>query len=104
MALVKSASLRWGVIFLCMILGTWLGLFLQRFSATSLLFSNIVAARLSFRAEAEPRHAHRRDIGDSDNKMIKNIVLASGSPRRRELLAGLGWEFRVGASREAPRP
>ena len=27
--------------------------------------------------------------------MIKNIVLASGSPRRRELLAGLGWEFRV---------
>ena len=60
MALVNSASLRWGVIFLCMILGrgksrptgekrwgvillgTWLGLFLQRFSATSLLFSNIV--------------------------------------------------------------
>ncbi len=43
MALVKSASIRWGVIFLCMILGTWLGLFLQRFSATtSLLFSNIV--------------------------------------------------------------
>ena len=42
MALVKSASLRWGVIFLCMILGTWFGLFLQRFSATSLLFSNIV--------------------------------------------------------------
>lgn len=27
--------------------------------------------------------------------MIKNLVLASGSPRRRELLAGLGWEFRV---------
>ncbi len=27
--------------------------------------------------------------------MMKNIVLASGSPRRRELLAGLGWEFRV---------
>ena len=45
MALVKSASLRWGVIFLCMILGTWLGLFLQRFSATSLLFSNIVDVR-----------------------------------------------------------
>lgn len=31
--------------------------------------------------------------------MIKNIVLASGSPRRRELLAGLGWSFRV----EPPR-
>ena len=42
MALVKSSSLRWGVILLCMILGTWLGLFLQRFSATALLFSNIV--------------------------------------------------------------
>ncbi len=27
--------------------------------------------------------------------MIKNIILASGSPRRRELLAGLGWSFRV---------
>lgn len=42
MALVKSASIRWSVIFLCMILGTWFGLFLQRFSATALLFSNIV--------------------------------------------------------------
>ena len=27
--------------------------------------------------------------------MIKDLILASGSPRRRELLAGLGWEFRV---------
>lgn len=27
--------------------------------------------------------------------MIGNIVLASGSPRRRELLTGLGWKFRV---------
>lgn len=31
--------------------------------------------------------------------MIKNIILASGSPRRRELLSGLGWEFRVEPSR-----
>ncbi len=42
MALVKSASLRWGVIFLCMLLGTWLGMLLQGFSATSMLFVNIV--------------------------------------------------------------
>ena len=27
--------------------------------------------------------------------MITNIILASGSPRRRELLAGLGWHFTV---------
>lgn len=31
--------------------------------------------------------------------MIKNIILASGSPRRRELLSGLGWEFCVEPSR-----
>lgn len=30
--------------------------------------------------------------------MRKNIVLASGSPRRRELLGGLGWNFRVAPS------
>ena len=27
--------------------------------------------------------------------MIGKIILASGSPRRRELLAGLGWNFEV---------
>ena len=27
--------------------------------------------------------------------MKNNIILASGSPRRRELLGGLGWNFRV---------
>lgn len=27
--------------------------------------------------------------------MIKDIILASGSPRRRELISGLGWDFRV---------
>ena len=42
MAVVKSGTMRWGVIFLCMILGTGLGFFLQDFSATALLFSNIV--------------------------------------------------------------
>lgn len=49
MALVKSASIRWGVIFLCMIIGTWLGIFLQRFSATALLFSNIVDFTIDIR-------------------------------------------------------
>jgi len=35
-----------------------------------------------------------------------NVILASGSPRRRELLAGLGWKFRVVApdADETPRP
>ena len=27
--------------------------------------------------------------------MIGKLILASGSPRRRELLAGLGWDFEV---------
>ncbi|MDL2298417.1 hypothetical protein LJC40_04640 [Synergistaceae bacterium OttesenSCG-928-D05] len=42
MALVKSGTVRWGIILLCMILGTWLGIFLHRFSATSVLFANVV--------------------------------------------------------------
>jgi hypothetical protein len=42
MALVKSGRLRWGIIFLFLILGTWLGIFLQRFSASAALFSNVI--------------------------------------------------------------
>lgn len=42
MALVRSGRLRWGMLFLCLVLGTWLGIFLQRFSASALLFSNVV--------------------------------------------------------------
>lgn len=42
MAVVKSCPLRWGLIVLCMVMGTWLGIFLQHFQATSFLFGNIV--------------------------------------------------------------
>lgn len=42
MALTKSGTLRWGLLFLCIILGTWLGIFLQRFAITAPLFSNVV--------------------------------------------------------------
>ncbi len=42
MALAKSGSLRWGIIFLFLILGTWFGIFLQRFDASAALFANVI--------------------------------------------------------------
>lgn len=42
MALIRSSALRWGIIFLCLLLGTWLGIFLQRFGATSAIFTNFI--------------------------------------------------------------
>lgn len=42
MALAKSGGMRWGIVFLFLILGTWLGIFLQRFSASASLFSNVI--------------------------------------------------------------
>ncbi|MDO5115078.1 MAG: hypothetical protein Q4D58_03135 [Synergistaceae bacterium] len=49
MSFIKSSSVRWGVILLCMILGTWLGLFFQRFPATEALFSNVVDFTIDIR-------------------------------------------------------
>lgn len=42
MSLIKNNSIKWGVIFLCLIMGTWLGIFFQRFPATAALFANVV--------------------------------------------------------------
>ncbi len=42
MAFAKSGGIRWGIIFLCLVLGTWLGMFLQRFSASASLFTDII--------------------------------------------------------------
>lgn len=42
MALFKNYSIRWGIIFLCLVMGTWLGIFFQRFPATAMLFANVV--------------------------------------------------------------
>ena len=42
MSFVKNTPLRWGIIILCMALGTWLGIFLQSFSATAAIFANFV--------------------------------------------------------------
>ena len=42
MALAKSGGMRWGIVFLFLVLGTWLGIFLQRFSASASLFSNVI--------------------------------------------------------------
>ncbi len=38
----KSGTLRWGIIFLCMILGTWAGFYCQRIPAVSGVFKNVV--------------------------------------------------------------
>ena len=42
MALVRSGGLRWGIMLLFLILGTWLGIFLQRFNASAALFANVI--------------------------------------------------------------
>ena len=42
MAFAKSLSMRWGIIVLCLLLGTWFGIFMQRFPATAQLFTNVV--------------------------------------------------------------
>jgi len=40
MALRRSSALHAGVIALCLVLGTWLGIFLQRFALTAPIFVN----------------------------------------------------------------
>ena len=42
MSVFKSSALRWGVVLLCLLLGTWCGMFLQHITATSLLVANFV--------------------------------------------------------------
>ncbi len=42
MALVRSGGLKWGLLLLFLILGTWLGIFLQRFDAFAALFANVI--------------------------------------------------------------
>lgn len=42
MALVRSTTLRYFIIFLCLVFGTWFGIFLQQYQATSALFANII--------------------------------------------------------------
>lgn len=49
MSMIKSGTIRWGLILLCMILGTWLGIFLQRFDAIAFLFTNVVDFAIDIR-------------------------------------------------------
>ncbi|MEG1798896.1 MAG: hypothetical protein RR214_01820 [Synergistaceae bacterium] len=42
MAMARSSSFKFGIIFLCLIMGTWLGIFLQRFAPTAAIFTNVV--------------------------------------------------------------
>ena len=42
MAFAKSGRFRWGIILIFLIMGTWLGIFLQRFGSTAALFTNFL--------------------------------------------------------------
>ena len=42
MPLLRSSAMRWSVFFVCIILGTWAGIFLQRFAPTSTFFANFI--------------------------------------------------------------
>lgn len=42
MAMARSSSFKFGIIFLCLIMGTWLGIFLQRFAPIAAMFTNVV--------------------------------------------------------------
>lgn len=42
MASVKSVTLRWGLLFLCLILGTWFGIFMQQFVPMAKFFANVI--------------------------------------------------------------
>lgn len=42
MVLRGSSPVRWGVFLVSMVMGTWFGLFMQRFGVTSAFFSNFV--------------------------------------------------------------
>ena len=39
---VKSVQLRWGLVFLCLVLGTWFGVFMQQFAPVAKFFANVV--------------------------------------------------------------
>lgn len=49
MALIRSSTLHWSALFFCLVLGTWLGVFLQRFDATSAIFTNFVNCNIDIR-------------------------------------------------------
>lgn len=42
MAVMSSRSTRWAMVILLLLLGTFMGVYLQRFSMTSLLFRDVV--------------------------------------------------------------
>lgn len=47
--LIKSLPMRWGLLFFCLIIGTWFGIFMHRFPATALLFTNVVDFTIDIR-------------------------------------------------------
>ncbi len=42
MAVMSSRNTRWAMVVLCLLLGTFMGVYLQRFSLTSLIFRDVV--------------------------------------------------------------
>lgn len=49
MSFIKSSALRWGLLFACLVIGTWIGIFFQHFEATAMLFTNIVDVSLDIK-------------------------------------------------------
>lgn len=49
MALRGFPALRWGIFFICLVMGTWFGLFMQRFGVTSAVFANFVDFTIDIR-------------------------------------------------------
>lgn len=57
MALRGFSAMRWGVFCVCLVMGTWFGLFMQRFGIASAVFANFVDFTV--------------DIGQIDLAMLK---------------------------------
>lgn len=49
MTLRGFPAMRWGVFFICLVMGTWFGLFMQRFGVVSAVFANFVDFTIDIR-------------------------------------------------------
>lgn len=49
MALRGFPAMRWGMFCICLVMGTWFGLFMQRFGIASAVFSNFVDFTIDIR-------------------------------------------------------
>lgn len=49
MALRGFPAMRWGIFCVCLVMGTWFGLFMQRFGIASAVFANFVDFTIDIR-------------------------------------------------------